>query len=171
MLVTTPIWTGSSPDVNTTGIVEVADLAACAAGGPPAMITVTLSFIRSVINSGNRSYWPSAQRDSTRTFLPSTKPTSSRPLRYAAAINVSVWAEPLLTNPTNGKVCWARAENGRAATKAPPRIVMNSRRLIASPEIHDCIVAAQTCAGEGPTHVRFGSEADICSAKRHGRFT
>src|SRR5215813_8748793 len=42
MLVTTPIWTGSSPDVNTTGIVEVAVLAACAAGGPPAMITVTL---------------------------------------------------------------------------------------------------------------------------------
>src|SRR5262245_46825152 len=33
------------------------------------------------------------------------------------------------------------------------------------------IVAAQTCTGEGPAHVRFGSKADICGAQRHVRFT
>jgi hypothetical protein len=33
------------------------------------------------------------------------------------------------------------------------------------------IVAAQTYTGKGPTHVRFGSLADICSAKGHVRFT
>src|SRR5262245_645119 len=33
------------------------------------------------------------------------------------------------------------------------------------------IVPAQTRSGKGPAHVRFGSLADICSAKRHVRFT
>src|SRR5262249_52947589 len=30
---------------------------------------------------------------------------------------------------------------------------------------------AQTCTGEGPAHVRFGSKADICGATSHVRFT
>jgi len=30
---------------------------------------------------------------------------------------------------------------------------------------------ARARTGEGPAHVRFGSKADICSAKRHVRFT
>jgi hypothetical protein len=46
---------------------------------------------------------------------------------------------------------------------------MNSRRLIADPQLG--IVAAQTCTGEGPVNVRFGSKADICSAAAHVRFT
>jgi len=29
------------------------------------------------------------------------------------------------------------------------------------------IVAAQTCTGKGPVHVRFGSKADICGATSH----
>ena len=49
---------------------------------------------------------------------------------------------------------------------------MNSRRLIASPEARDTgIVAAQTSSGKGVANVRFGSKADVCSAKRHVRFT
>src|SRR5215510_12036584 len=55
-LLTRPAWTGLSPVVNTTGIVEVAALAASAAGGPPAMMTATLRLMRSAMISGNRSY-------------------------------------------------------------------------------------------------------------------
>src|SRR5262249_28869280 len=33
------------------------------------------------------------------------------------------------------------------------------------------IVAAQTCTGEGPANVRFGSKADISQYNRHVRFT
>ena len=33
------------------------------------------------------------------------------------------------------------------------------------------MVPANSCALEGVAHVRFGSKADTCSAKRHVRFT
>jgi len=33
------------------------------------------------------------------------------------------------------------------------------------------MVTAQATALEGPANVRFGSKADMCSAKRHVRFT
>src|SRR5262245_40900611 len=71
--------------------------------------------------------------------------------------------------------CWAREANGHAAT-APPTKRMNWRRLIVTPE-------AQTRNGSnlcqrsgggfasGRTDVRFGSKADMCSAKGHVRFT
>src|SRR5262249_53485974 len=65
--------------------------------------------------------------------------------------------------------CCARAVKGHAA--APPNSVMNSRRLIADPRGSQGIVAAQTCTGKDPDNVRFGSEADMCSAPAHVRFT
>src|SRR5215471_21855489 len=132
MLDTRPACTGSSPEVNTIGIVEVAFLAACAAGGPPAMSTAALRLIRSPISSGSRLYWPSAQRRSISTFLPSTKPLSSRPRRYAAAVATWACAELLLTNPTTGIAdCCADAAKGQVAV--PPSRVINSRRLIGPP--------------------------------------
>src|SRR6185295_620094 len=67
-------------------------------------------------------------------------------------------------------LCCACATNGIAA--APPTKLMKSRRLIASPRgSGQGIVAAQTCAGEGPINVRFGSKADMCGAREHVRFT
>src|SRR6476660_3357718 len=48
---------------------------------------------------------------------------------------------------------------------------MNSRRLIDALEDRAHIVAAQTRLVKRDPNVRFGSIADICSAKRHVRFT
>jgi hypothetical protein len=67
----------------------------------------------------------------------------------------------------------ARAASGHVAA-APPINKMNSRRLIVAPE-------AQTRNGSNPRRysgrgdfmkvdVRFGSLADMCSAKRYVRF-
>src|SRR5262245_16181636 len=68
-----------------------------------------------------------------------------------------------------GIACWARATIGQAA--APPRIVMNSRRRIASPRgFGQSIVAAQTSLVKGRPDVRFGSKADMCGATRDVRF-
>jgi len=67
--------------------------------------------------------------------------------------------------------CCARAESGHAVA-VPPRSLMNWRRVIASPEACDkAIVAVQTRPGKGQTDVRFGSEADMYSARAHVRFT
>ena len=48
---------------------------------------------------------------------------------------------------------------------------MNSRRLITDPDSSEAIVMAKTSSLEGAADVRFGSLADICSVKRHVRFT
>jgi hypothetical protein len=53
-------------------MVEVAALAASAAGGPNAAITVALRPTRSAAMAGSRSNWPSAQRYSIATFRPSS---------------------------------------------------------------------------------------------------
>src|SRR5215831_4422319 len=70
--------------------------------------------------------------------------------------------------------CCARAASGHAA--APPRSVMNSRRLIASPQgSEQGIVAGQTGWLEVDKtalgDVRFGSKADIASDQPNVRFT
>ena len=50
--------------------------------------------------------------------------------------------------------------------------VMNSRRLIASPEAQDKASNRLRLAHrKEPADVRFGSKADMCGAKRHVRFT
>jgi len=65
--------------------------------------------------------------------------------------------------------CCACATSGQAA--APPITLKNSRRRIPHPRLRIGIVAAQTRSLKDPVDVRFGSEADICSAISHVRFT
>src|SRR5262249_16006289 len=68
--------------------------------------------------------------------------------------------------------CCARAAIGQAV--APPRILMNSRRLIASPQglgRSSYQPASILWKGSGTSDVRFGSEADTCAAQMHVRFT
>ena len=64
--------------------------------------------------------------------------------------------------------CCARAPNGHVT--APPINVMNSRRLIASPKSQEAHRSGSELGGESPTDVRFGSKADMCSARGHVRF-
>src|SRR5262245_56304394 len=93
------------------------------------------------------------------------------------------FADLKLRKPITGIAgCCARALTGHAAAEAAITL-MNSRRLIASSEALDKAPYWLKLAHfrrsrvfrrrplTGPAHVRFGSEADICSAKRHVRFT
>ena len=71
--------------------------------------------------------------------------------------------------------CCACAVSGQA-TVTPPRRVMNSRRLIATPEgsgqgILPTCTRSLEGSGVEPADVRFGSKADMCSAQAHVRFT
>src|SRR5262249_20473404 len=88
-----------------------------------------------------------------------------------AFISGSFSARPTSTPTRRSRSgCWPRAINGHAV--APPKSVMNSRRLIASPEASgQGIVQVQRGSLEEAANVRFGSKADICSAKGHVRFT
>ena len=65
---TRPSLTGSMPPEKTMGSVEVAALAASAAGGALATITATGRRTSSAASAGSRSYRPSAQRYSIATF-------------------------------------------------------------------------------------------------------
>src|SRR5262245_20471525 len=71
------------------------------------------------------------------TFWPSKKPASPRPLRNACNTSPVSSGERALMNPITGLVdgC-ARTENGQIAV-APPSNLMNSRRLIATPDAQD----------------------------------
>jgi superfamily I DNA/RNA helicase len=69
---TKPSPTGSTPIANTIGMVVVADFAARAAAEPPAVIMATWRRTRSAASAGNRSIWPSANRNSSATLRPST---------------------------------------------------------------------------------------------------
>ncbi len=72
-LATSPVPTGSTPLLNTIGIVAVAALAARGETLPPvAAITATWRRTSSAARAGNRSYLSSAQRYSMSTFCPST---------------------------------------------------------------------------------------------------
>src|SRR5262245_47626785 len=64
--------------------------------------------------------------------------------------------------------CCACATSGQAA--APARSNVKSRRVMSASRLGRGIVPAQTCVGEGPVDVRFGSKADSCSAATHVRF-
>src|SRR5262249_45403695 len=57
------------------------------------------------------------------------------------------------------------------AYSPPAKNPRNSRRLIAPPWTRQSIVSVQTRLVKRRRDVRFGSEADICSAKGHVRFT
>src|SRR5262249_8682189 len=108
----------------------VAAFAASAALVFPTM-TATCRLIKSATRLGNRSSWSFAERYSTATFWPSTKPASFRPLRKP----VTRWAasafEVLRRNPITGiAVCCARAASGHAVAE-PINPLMKSRRRIA----------------------------------------
>src|SRR5215813_973067 len=88
-LVTRPRSTGSPAVKKTMGIVLVAVFAARTAGVVGATITATWRPIRSASNAGYLSLRPSAQRYSTTTFWPSTKPVDFRPKRNARSCTAS----------------------------------------------------------------------------------
>ena len=115
------------------GIVAVAAFAASAAGVlPGATITFTRRRTKSAAKTGNRSFWPSAQRKSIVTLRPSTKPVSLRPWRKERKGPAYKSADELPRKPITGIVCCAVAISGHAA--ATPKSVTNARRLIVAPE-------------------------------------
>src|SRR5262245_22402693 len=116
---------------NTIGTVLVAALAA-SAESTFATITATGRPSNSVTNAGNRSGRSSADRYSTTTFWPSTKPASFKPSRNAATRCAEAVSDVLRRKPITGiEACCARAERGHATTALPS--AMNSRRLIEPP--------------------------------------
>ena len=82
--------------------------------------------------------------------------------------------EALLRKPITGRGCCARAVSGHVVA-VPTNTLMNSRRLIASPEALDKASCRLKLAhfkmpGMRSAHVRFGSLADICGATDDVRF-
>ena len=71
-LATIPVSSGLPTMAMTMGIVVVARFAIRAAGVPWVTMRSTLSRTSSAASAGSRSYWPSAHRNSSVTFLPST---------------------------------------------------------------------------------------------------
>src|SRR5262249_7896695 len=69
-----------------------------------------------------------------------------------------------------GGVC-ANAPSGSAATTEPAITLMNSRRFIVPRGLRQGILQTRIGRLEAALDVGFGSKADICSAKRHVRFT
>ena len=137
-LATRPSLTGSSGILNTIGILVVAEIAARAAGiFPGAAITATPWRTRSSASSGNRSYWPSAQRYSIETFWPSVNPVSPSPRRKALSRSGRSFEVVAPRYPITGVVgCCARATTGHA-TDEPAIALIKSRRRIAFPKAQD----------------------------------
>ncbi len=134
-LLTSPAFTGSAVAGTTIGIVAVAFLATRAVVLPPlAIMTATLSRTSSAAIAGNRSYWSSAQRNSIRTFFPSTRPSSPRPWRKESKACPIASGDKLQRNPITGICCAsaARGQNNDGAATAPPTTPINSRRFIAA---------------------------------------
>src|SRR5215472_10046948 len=129
-------------------------------------MTSTFNWTNSAAISAARELRPSAQRYSIVTVRPSIQPRSRS--RCTKAATHWLIAKGVL-EPKNPMVrcfanCCARAASGHAA--APPTSVMNSRRLIASPQgSEQSIVAGQTGRLEVDKtalgDVRFGSLTDI----------
>ena len=101
-LSTKPALIGSLPIPNTTGIVEVARVAARAEGSPPSPAsTATRRRTSSAASAGSKSYWPRAQRNSMAMFWPSTKPISPKPCRNAATKGTEFSRRPGAHKPYN----------------------------------------------------------------------
>jgi hypothetical protein len=131
---TSPSSIGSLPTQKMIGIVEVAAFAASVAGVLPGVaITFTRRRTRSAASAGNRSLWPSAQRYSIATFLPSTYPVSLRPWWNAGIRLAQRLRDSLPSSPIIGIDGFACAATGQT-TAAPPKIVMNSRRCMSDPK-------------------------------------
>gem|GEM_PF-2323429 len=83
-LATNPLATGSPSCAKTMEIVVVASLAARVTDGPAVTMISTLRRTSSAASSRSRSAFPSAYRNSTTMFFPSTYPSSRSPSRNAA---------------------------------------------------------------------------------------
>src|SRR5262249_31869940 len=132
------------------------------------------SAISSAAYLRRRTESPAPKRTSICTLRPSIQPSCCNPCRNASD---SALAYASSAEPTSQPIrrtrsdCCARAANGQAAA-TPPRRVMTSRRRIASPGAQDkASYRLRLAHRKEPTDVRFGSKADMCSAKRHVRFT
>src|ERR1039458_7254293 len=140
-LATRLLPTGSPADANTIGMTDVACFAAITGAVPCVTIISTLSRTNSATISAKRSLRPSAHRYSIATVRPSIQP-SLRNCCTKAAVQ-SLQAEDVLApkNPMVGSFagCCARAANGHAAA-APPRSVMNSRRLMSDPKLKETVL-------------------------------
>ena len=88
--------------------------------------------------------------------------------RVSRAVSVS---RPTMGNPRRPEAFGADGLRRRVLTVPLPAL---ERRFIAPPEAQEGIVSTQSSIPKGAGHetanVRFGSKADICSAKRHVRF-
>src|SRR5205823_6417396 len=104
-LETRPSATGSPLVEKTIGIDDVAALAACAAGGEIATITLARRRTRSSARPPNRSYCPSAHRYSMATFLPLTYPFAANPAENASTNVLYAAADVLLRKPITGIGC------------------------------------------------------------------
>jgi hypothetical protein len=89
-------------------------------------------------------------------------------------VGAKVSGDPLLRNPITGiTACWASDVSGQEAPK-PTTSFMKSRRFIHTPMLKTHRINPYKCCGrakQNEGHVRFGSKADMCSARRHVRFT
>ena len=101
-LATKPLPTGSSSNVMTIGIVEVAPLAGPVAVGPLVTMASTLSRTSSAASAGSRSSFPSACRRSMTIFFPSTYPSSRRPCWNASMRGAITAAEEVMRKPIRG---------------------------------------------------------------------
>ena len=157
--------TGSTATAKTTGIVEVASFKAGTAL-PTVTITSTLRLANSAAISRNRSErHPRPSDIRLSQFVPEPNQVhlaAGRRQQSNGSMRI------VLPRPKIRLSAVSPAEPAQPSTMPtePPNKLMNSRRLIATPEAPGLgIVAAQTCTGKGPAHVRYGSLADICAAK------
>ena len=105
------------------------------------------------------------------TFWPATNPASFRPCSSAATRCSEPAADVLRRNAITGIAdCCARAASGQAAAEAVIALMKSRRRTRPSPERLKDDASFQSLSDQGGD-VRFGSKADMCSAKSHVRFT
>src|SRR5579872_776138 len=164
-LETRPVSTGAPAVANTIGITDVACFAARVGGVLWVRIMLTLRWTNSAAIAAKRSVCPSAQRYSMMTLRPSVQPSSPSRCTKAAVIRLCAAALSTPINPMTGTAgCWARTAKGNAVT-VPPTSVMNSRRLIASPD--PCAVSAHPLAqSEADADVAVGSKPVLTALKR-----
>jgi len=132
-LSTIPVPTASGTNTNTIGTVRVACCIALMLCGADVRMTSGASATSSVAYLRKRSASPAAHRTSMLTLRPTAQPTSCRPCRNAATrlCPSGSSAAKCMSTPMRrmrSRACCARAARDHAAT-APPRSVMNSRRL------------------------------------------
>src|SRR5262245_2889756 len=173
-LATKPEPTGSGTIVKMIGTVRVACSRRCVEKLPVARMTSGESATSSAAYLRLRTGSAAPKRTSICTLRPSIQPSCCNPCRNASYIDLmSASSEAPKKKPTRRirSDCCARAASGQAAA-TPPRRLMTSRRRIATFEAEErAIVTIKSIAPEGVTDVRFGSEAYMCSAQAHVRFT